>query len=65
MNQDNNTKKTINEVKKLIDMINSKLNQTINESTIEYVDKKTLMKIRDENIETAQLIQKIEMVGLV
>ena len=64
MNQDN-TKQTIKEVKNLIDTINSKLNQTINMESTEEVDKKMLMKLRDENIETAQLIQKIEMVGLV
>ena len=64
MNQDN-TKQTIKEVKNLIDTINSKLNQTINSESTEEVDKKMLMKLRDENIETAQLIQKIEMVGLV
>ena len=53
MNQDN-TKQTIKEVKNLIDTINSKLNQTINMESTEEVDKKMLMKLRDENIETAQ-----------
>ena len=60
-------KNEVNECKRLLTEINNRLNKAISESKESYeeLDRKQLRKIRDENIETYLLIQKLEMVGLI
>ena len=65
LNEENKTE--VNECKRLITEINNRLNTAIrnsNESMLDN-DRNQLRKIRDENIETFLLIQKLEMVGLI
>ncbi len=58
--------KTITQVENMITTINTILNKSIAESdTNNDLDKIQLRKIRDENINTYILIQKLRMVDLI
>ena len=60
-------KNTVNECKRLLTEINNNLNKAIANSTDSMLDtdRALLRKIRDENIDTFILIQKMEMVGTI